>query len=60
MGLIKEEKLRINFYGRYISKLQELIEDFDLSGCVFQNGTVSRKDSFVLQQKADLLLFFNL
>tara|TARA_B110000971_G_scaffold160646_1_gene164214 strand:+ start:1989 stop:3341 length:1353 start_codon:yes stop_codon:yes gene_type:complete len=58
MGLIKEEKLRINFYGRYISKLQELIEDFDLSGCVFQNGTVSRKDSFTLQQKADLLLFF--
>lgn len=58
-GLIKREKLRINFYGRYISQLQNLIEDYDLSECVVQNGTVTRKDSYNIQQNADLLLFFN-
>ena len=58
-GLIDKEKLRINFYGRYISKLQNLIQDHDLSECVKQNGTVSRNESFKIQQNADLLLFFN-
>lgn len=58
-GLVDKEKLRINFYGRYISELQNLIEDYDLSKCVMQNGNVTRKDSFIIQQNADLLLFFN-
>lgn len=58
-GLIKKEKLKINFYGRYISQLQNLIEDYDLSECVVQNGTVTREDSYNIQQNADLLLFFN-
>ena len=58
-GLIDKEKLRINFYGRYISELQNLIEDYDLSKCVMQNGNVTRQESFKIQQNADLLLFFN-
>jgi len=58
-GLIDKKLLRIDFYGRYIFGLQEIIEDFDLSACVFQNGFVSREDAFDAQRRADLLLFFN-
>lgn len=58
-GFIEKNKIKINFYGKYILRLQELIDNLHLSNCVFQKGLVSRERAFEVQRNADLLLFFS-
>ena len=58
-GSISDTSLKIDFYGRFLSELDYLIEALGLSECVFQHGVVSREEAFKVQADADLLLFFN-
>ena len=54
-----ENHLRINFYGRYLFKLQKKINELNLDQIVFQNGLIPREEVFSMQASSDLQLFFN-
>ena len=58
-NLFSENDLRVNFYGRYLSNLQEKINELNLDQVVFQNGLIPREEAFSVQAKSDLQLFFN-
>lgn len=55
----KEKDINVNFYGRYISKLEQKINELGLEKIVSQNGFVEREKAFFYQSSSDLQLFFN-
>jgi hypothetical protein len=54
---VERNKIEIRFYGRFESKISELVREFGLEDVVLQCGRVDRLESIRLQRSADALLF---
>ncbi len=55
-NVIDEEKIVLNFYGRYNDRLSTLIEQYSLMHCVFQCGYKTWSEIRNYQHNSDLLL----
>lgn len=55
-GEIASSDFMLEFYGRYNSRLQQTIHDFDLSMMVNQKGAVAREEIRKLQMSTHMLL----
>lgn len=58
-NLIKENEIKIDFYGPFESWLQSFIDKNNLNNFVFQNGYITYEESLKKQQESQLLLFIN-